>query len=221
MAKDLTPVVTPVGELWYVNITGQGKQNYNEDGYEYVATVHLTGKPAEDLKAKILEVLGPVPKGKTVKSTGFRELLKDAEGIYTPTKNTTERDKKAEPTGIIAFTFKTGAVFEDGRPKKVAVYNASAQKVEMGERLIGNGSKGAISGKLQRNERGPEIMVSLYLNAIQLTEYVPYEGDAGFEAQAEGTFTAPTDGESGFQGQPAQGSTAESPAEPAKVKPRL
>lgn len=220
MAKDLIPIVTPVGELWYVNITGQGKQNYNEDGYDYVATVQLTGEPAEKLKAQILEVLGDVPKGSTVKSTGFRELLKDDEGTYTPTTKTAERDAKATKTGIFAFTFKTGVTFEDGRTKKVAVYNTAAQKVDMGDRLIGNGSKGAISGKMQRNVRKDEVMVSLYLNAVQLTEYIPYSGDAGFDAQ-EGGFTAPEDGVEGFKG-----TAASSPeAAPAKAatnsKPRL
>jgi hypothetical protein len=214
MSKDLKSIATPVGELHWVNITGQGKQNYNEDGYEYVATVHLTGQEALILKATIDEVLGVVPSGKIVKSTGYRELLEDAEGaLFTPTAN----KKEGTATGIFAFTFKTGATFEDGRQKKVAVYNATAQKVDMGDRLIGNGSKGAISGKMQRFERGKEVGVSLFLNAVQLTEYVPYEGDAGFEAQEGGTFTAPNDGETGFSGQTKEVS------EPAKVaaKPRL
>ncbi len=217
---DLVPVVTPVGDLQFVNITGQGKQNYNEDGYEYTATVNLTGDDAEGLKAKILEVLGECPKGKTVKSTGFRELMKDAEGTYTPTSNTKDRDAKAEKTGITSFTFKTGAVFADGRPKKVAVYNTAAKKVDMGDRLIGNGSKGAISGKLQRNERGKEVMVSLFLNAIQLTEFIAYEGDAGFAAQEGGSFAAPTDGETGFTGTQAE-APASAASQAVKAKPRL
>lgn len=218
MAKDLIPVVTPVGDLWYVNITGQGKRNYNDDGYEYGATVYLTGDAATELKDKLLEVLGPTPKGKTVKSYGFRELLKDAEGTYTPTTKTVERDKKAEKTGIFAFAFKTGATFEDGRQKKVAVYNAKRDKVDMGEKLIGNGSKGAISGNLKRNERGPEIMVSCFLNAVQLTEYVPYVSDAGFEEQ-DGSFVTAADADGGF---PVEGTVANTTApEKEKIKPRL
>lgn len=218
MAKDLVKVVTPTGDLWYVNITGQGKQNYNEDGYEYVATVQLTEEASKNLREKIAEILGEVPKGKTIKSVGHRELMKDEQGLYTPTSSTKERDAKAEKSGIFAFTFKTGAVFEDGRPKKVAVYNAAAQKVNMGDRLIGNGSKGSISGNMQRFERGKEVGVSLFLNAVQLTEYVPYNGDAGFEAQ-EGGFTAPDDAETGFTGE-AAAKAADEPAKPS-VKPRL
>ena len=229
MAKKLTPIVTPVGELWYVNITGQGKENYNEDGYDYVATVNLTGEAAEATKAKIEAELGEIPKDAKgnptliVKSRGWRELLKDADGVYTPTQKTVERDKKAEKTGIFAFTFKTGVTFEDGRTKKVAVYNKDAQKVEMGNLLIGNGSKGAISGKMERVVRKDEVMVSLYLNAVQLTEFIPYSGDAGFETQEGGSFTAVNDAETGFTGSVDKGAASPAAAQPdtTKAKPRL
>lgn len=223
---DVVKVVTPVGELWYVNITGQGKENFNEDGYDYVATVRLNEKDSADLRKKIDDVLGPLPKGYTVKSKGYRELKEDDEGIYTPTSATTDRDEKAKDTGIFAFTFKTNTIFGDGRPKKVAVYNSAAKKVDMGDRLIGNTSVGAISGGMQRydNAKAKECGVSLFLNAVQLTTYVPYTGDAGFEEQGEG-FVAPEDGDTGFTGKPedkdggGKGST-DVPA-PKTAKPRL
>ena len=214
--SDLKKIVSPVGELWYTNISGQGKKNYNEDGYVYASTIHLTGADALSFKAEIDAILGPVPKGKMIKSTGCRELLEDAEGRYTPTKKTAERDKGAKPTGIFAFGFSTNVVYSDGRIKKVNVYNASAQKVDMGDRLIGNGSKGAISGAAQRYESKDEVGVSLFLNAVQLTEYVAYEGNAGFGKQ-EGGFSAPTDGETGFAGKPEEVVDPQT----ATVKPRL
>lgn len=214
---DLVKVATPVGELWYSNITGQGKKNYNEDGFVYTSTLHLKGDNATLLKDKINEVLGPIPKGKLVKSVGYRELLEDADGIYTPSKKTVERDKSAKPTGVFAFVFSTGVAYEDGRPKTIAVYNKDAQKVNMGDRLIGNASKGAISGNLKRYESKDEVGVSLFLNALQLTEYVPYEGNAGFDKQ-EGGFSSPTDGETGFTGNV---ETNAQPAEVTQTKPRL
>lgn len=188
--SDLVNVVTPVGVLHYVQISGQGKQNYNEDGYNYVATVNLTGADAEVLKEKIDEVLGEVPKGKTIKSKGYRELLEDDEGIYAPTKNTTERDAKAKKTGIWAFTFSTGVKFADGKQKKISVYNSAnpPTRINLGDKKIGNGSKGAVSGKLQRFEKGKEVGVSLFLNAVQLVNFIEYVGDAGFDAQ-EGGYT--------------------------------
>lgn len=188
--SDLVNVVTPVGKLHYVLISGQGKLNYNEDAYNYVATVNLTGADAEGLKAKIDDVLGEVAKGKTIKSKGYRELLEDDEGIYTPTKNTAERDAKAKKTGIWAFTFSTGVKFADGKQKKISVYNSAnpPTRINLGDKRVGNGSKGAISGKLQRYEKGKEVGVSLFLNAIQLVDFIEYVGDAGFDAQ-EGGYT--------------------------------
>lgn len=186
--SDLIAVVTPVGELHYVNISGQGKLNYNEDGYNYVATVNLTGKPAEELKAKIDAVIGEIPKGKNLRSKGYRELLKDENGIYTPTGMTKERDGNAEATGIFAFGFSTPTKLSDGKAKKISVYNSSSPptRIDLGDKKIGNGSKGAISGKMQRYEKGKDIGISLYLNAVQLVEFVEYTGDAGFEAQEGG-----------------------------------
>lgn len=219
MAKDLVNVVTPTGELYHVNITGQGKENYNEDGYEYVSSVRMPKDKAQPLMDKIEEVLGEVPKGKTVKSRGYREMLKDEEGIYYPTSKTKEsgRDDKATKTGIIQFAFKTVTAFPDGKPKKVGVYNSAnpPTKLNMGDKLIGNGSKGAISGKMERNERGKEVMVSLYLNAIQLVEFVEYQGDAGFKAQ-EGGFSGFSNEMPGAEAPPAKD------AEPVKTsKPKL
>lgn len=195
MASKLINVVTPVGELMHVNITGQGKENYNEDGYEYVANIRMPAAAAKPLMDAIEECLGEVPKGKTVKSRGYRELLidKDEDGneqLYFPTSKTKEsgRDEKAKKSGIIQFAFKTVTAFPDGKPKKVGVYNSAKPptKLNMGDKLIGNGSKGAISGKMQHVERGKEVMVSLYLNAIQLVDFVEYSGDAGFEGHDDG-----------------------------------
>lgn len=186
--SDLIKVNTPVGDLQYVQISGQGKLNYNEDGYVYVATINLTGDAAEELKAKCDEVLGDLAKGENLKSRGYRELMKDEEGIYTPTSNTKERDAKAEATGIYAFTFSTSTTFGDGKQKKVSVYNAAAARINLGDKKIGNGSKGAISGNLQRYKKGKDVGVSLFLNAIQLVDFKEYVDDAGFGV-VEGGFT--------------------------------
>ena len=222
--SDLTPIVTPIGELQYVHISGQGKQNYNEDGYNYVATIYLTGKDAEDLIAKLETVLGEVPKGKNLKSKGYRELLKDEEGMYEPTANTKERDEGAEKTGIYAFRFSTNTTFADGKQKKISVYNSAnpPTRINLGDRKIGNGSKGAISGKLQKYEKGKDVGLSLFLNAVQLVDFKEYVDDAGFEGQ-EGGFIGDTDS---FNPSTAETSVEEaSPAKATetkqKAKPKL
>ncbi|NCB95301.1 MAG: hypothetical protein EOM35_02355 [Negativicutes bacterium] len=221
--SELVPIVTPVGELHYVHISGQGKLNYNEDGYNYVATLYLEGEKAQKVITQLEEVLGDVPKGKNVKSKGYRELLKDADGTYEPTSNTTERDAKAVETGIYAFRFSTSTTFADGKQKKISVYNSAnpPSRINLGERKIGNGSKGAISGKLQRYEKGKDVGVSLFLNAVQLVEFIEYVGDAGFEGQ-EGGFIG--DGE-GFDPSVSEASVEEtSPTTNTgkqKAKPKL
>lgn len=243
---DLINIATPVGELHWVNISGQGKLNYNEDGYNYVATVHLTGKDAEDTRAKIDAVLGEVPKGKNLKSTGYRELLREfkrtddekdpetydyvvkdgkpvsnPEGeLFTPTTGTKEKGRQGEPSGIWAFAFSTATKFGDGKDKKIKVYNAKAAPVELGDRKVGNGSKGAVSGKMARGEKGKDVYVSLYLNAVQITNYVPYEGDAGFGEAADGEFTGFSD-EPGFESQQQAKTDGGKEATPSSAKPRL
>lgn len=226
--------VTPVGELHWVNITGQGKENYNADGYNYTATVYLEGEAAEAERKKIEDVLGPVPKGANVKSLGYRNLVKDKEGnLYTPNASgevNVDRDgeevdiaDECEKTDIWAFTYTTKTTFEDGKTKEIAVYNKDAKKINMNDKLIGNGSLGALSGKLKRFAKGKDIGVSLFLHAVQITKFNEYEGGAGF-GQQEGEFEGVQDQETGFTGQGEGGEKAASDSKPAskpKTKPKL
>lgn len=249
MANELINVVTPVGELHFVNIAGQGKKNYNEDGYEYTATIYLEGEKAKALRNKLDAVLSSPPKGKTLKGKGYKELLVDEEGnLYSPDKagkvykkvykkvdeetvdeETVDEEKvditaKCKPSGIWAFAFKTGTTFpedKDGnvKTKVINVYNCAKppQKVRLGERKVGNGSKGAISGKMRMYERAKEYGISLFLSAIQLTNFKEYEGDAGFEEQ-EGDFYGVDEDGASFEA--AEESAVEAPTE-AKAKPKL
>jgi len=217
-------VVTPVGELWYCQIAGQGKKNYNEDGYVYTATVHLTGEAAEGLKAKIDEVLGDPPKGKKVKSVGYRDVYKAPDGKFFTETSNREAGEDDVKTDITAFTFSTNTTFDDGRTKQISVYNAGKpnekpKKVNLGGRGIGNGSRGAISGIMQRFESGKDVGVSLFLNAVQITKYIEYSGDSGFDSQEDGDFEdVESDGTEGFAEEATQ---EEKPVKTTKAKPRL
>lgn len=189
MANDKVPVKTPKGELMYVNISGQGKENYNGDGYEYTATVFVKKDDPKtiELVDQIDDLIGTIPKGKKLKSKGYRPVWKNAEGNYfVPTSNREGGAEEGdEETDLLAFAFKTGTTFEDGKTKKINVFNASAGKVSLGDKKVGNGSIGYISGKMKRNENGPDISVSMFLNAIQLVKFVEYVDDGGFEADEE------------------------------------
>lgn len=226
--------VTPVGELNWVNISGQGKRNYNDDGYVYVATVNLEGDDAEAERKKIDDVLGPIPKGSIVKSKGYRNLVMDSDGnLRTPNKDgkvlaeneegeLEDITKDCKETDVWSFTYSTITTFPDGKTKEVAVYNKDAKKISMGDRLIGNKSIGAISGKLKRFSRGKEIGVSLFLHAIQITKFEEYEGGAGFGEQ-EGEFEGVTDKESGFTGAAEEDNSNDTPSPKSKpkTKPKL
>lgn len=220
--SDLIPIVTPIGKLYYVQITGQGKKNYNEDGFVFTATLHLTGDKAEALKAKIGEVLGEVAKDEHLKSLGYKELLEDDEGVYTPSSKTTERDKSAKPTGITSFSFSTSTVIgEEKKPKKISVYNSAfpkPQKLNLGDKTIGNGSEGAISGTMKRyKQKKGAVGVSLFLNAVQLSKFIEYTEDAGFSG-VEGGYTG--EDEDGIDTSTME-TEAVKTAEAPKSKPKL
>ncbi|PIR06657.1 MAG: hypothetical protein COV55_02785 [Candidatus Komeilibacteria bacterium CG11_big_fil_rev_8_21_14_0_20_36_20] len=188
--SELEKITTPVGELSYVHISGQGKRNYNDDGYVYQATIVMDKSKAEDLIEKIEVCLGNVQANETVKSKGYKELRQDEDGVYAPNTKTSERDKKSKPTGKVAFQFSTKTSFGDGKSKEIGVYNSIGKRVELGGRKIGNGTQGAISGSIQRysagNKNDKSVGVSLYLNNIQIFKFVEYKDDGGFESQEGG-----------------------------------
>lgn len=215
--SDLIKVATPVGELHYVNISGQGKENYNEDGYEYVATVYLDKTKPEVVEfiAKIEDVKLSGPKDKSLQTSGYFDLFEDEEG-----KLFAHTDKKTggKPTNFIGARFKTKTTFSDGKPKKITVYNAKKKVVELGERRVGNGTIGAISGAMELYTNGKKWGISLYLNAIQIVKFLEYVGDAGFEDQ-EGDFEGFDDsGDFEVKSAP-ESKAADKPIE--KVKPKL
>lgn len=224
--SELVNVVTPVGELFYVNISGQGKENYNEDGFEYVASIRLTGEKAETLKAQIDEQAEKMPKDHFLKSTGYKELVKDSEGnLRSPSQRKPKTDDE-ENSGIFEFQFKTNTTFADGKTKKINVYDsgkggAKPKKVELGDKRIGNGSLGAISGKMKAGSYKDEFSVSLYLNSIQLVSFIEYEGDAGFETHEDGDFEGFADEDTGFTSQDAADEETKEEKPKSKKKPKL
>lgn len=233
MANDKVPFRTPKGELYYVNISGQGKQNYNEDGYDYTATVYCDRDDPETkaMIEAIDELIGPVPKGKVVKSTGYRSVWKNAEGNYfVPTANRQGGAEEGdEETNLIAFSAKTATEFTGDNDKvtktKINVFNSKAGKVQLGDKKIGNGSIGRVSGKMKRNESGKDISVSLYLKGVMLIKFVEYVDDGGFEAEEgeeDGFMGVETDGTEGMaeDNTPDQPDAEDKPKK-SKAKPRL
>lgn len=163
-------MVTPVGDLKWVFITGKGKKDLN-DNDRFVASVAFPSDSPE--LAAVTEAIesywaGNKPKDKNkFKSNGIKE----------------EFDKDGKATGFHLVNFWTGIAFPDGSAKVVKTYNARGSEVALGAKKIGNGSRGAISGAMAIYQNGPNVGVTLYLNAIQLTKFVEFSSDDGFAAQ--------------------------------------
>lgn len=163
-------ISSPKGELMWLFITGEGKKQIDKNKpNKFEASVRFKDDDPELLKFE-KEVKAfwkenkPTPKA-TLSSTGIKkEYIKNDDG-----------DK--EYTGYSLIVFKTGVTFPDGKAKVITVHNAKGDKVNMGDKLIGNGSIGYILGAMAvYPDQGSGAGVTLYLNAVQLTKFVEYTG---------------------------------------------
>lgn len=214
-------IVTPVGPLSWVQITGQGKLNYNEDGYNYVSTLTLDTETAKPLIAQIDEIAKGCPADKKFKSNGYRPVYLDKDGNqFVETDNRAFDEKNGDKkTDLLAFSFATRTQYDDGKPTVIGVYNAKGDKVVLGDRLIGNGTIGSLSGKGKVYVNGKNTGVSLYLKAVQIVKYVPYDGDAGFaKVEADDAFTGFDEANDDFQKSAPDATPA---ADAPKTKPKL
>lgn len=202
-------IKSPKGELRWVTITGEGKENLSCK-LQYVASVIVDEKENADFIQMIKdfwEENRPAKFNLEPKSLGMYPL-------YTKGDDS----EKVEVPGKLYLQFKTGTKYQDDSPKVIDIYNAKGKKVSLGDQSIGNGSIGIISGSMgiYENRKGNAILsagVTLYLDAIQLTKFVPYERDAGFEAQ---------DDEDGWTGEEDfEGVTETTTSDAPKASPRL
>lgn len=220
--------ITPIGELYYVQISGEGKDKVEGDDKEFVATVYLEGKAAKSERDKIDEVLGTIPKGLKLGSKGYKNLVRDPEGnLRSPNADGEVFDEEGEnifddceDTDVWSFCYHTNVEFPNGNIKKIDVYNKNAKKINLGDKLIGNGSLGSISGKLKPYVSGKKTGVSLFLNAVQITKFEEYEGSAGFGSQ-EGEFEGVEDADTGFVGTDEDTATGKTKETKVKKKPKL
>jgi len=90
----------------------------------------------------------------------------------------------------IKFNLSTRTEFKDSKgnskPCKIHVKNAKNKTISLSE-SIGNGSVGNVSAVMAIYETDTTAGVTLYLKAIQLLKFVPYDEDDGFEEQDEET----------------------------------
>lgn len=186
-----TGIVTPVGDLKWVNIEGVGKDNINKDGKVYTATLILeTGSESEialveDI-ASFWEKNNPNTRQKKPKSTGY--------------KPETDRDENGDDieTGYTAFMFKTNTTFPGGSKSIIPVLNYKGDNAPLQGKRVGNGSRGVIHGTAAIYNYKGMYGVSLYLKAVQLTKLVIFGGVDAEVIELE-------DGEEGYTGEEYEG----------------
>lgn len=164
-------VQTPIGNLMYVMVTGTGKENFEGTGYDYQACVDV---PNEDADAFIDQI------------EDYVEDNAPKEGKRAGKAYRTSEDDDTIDDGYTRFTFKTRTEFTDAKgitkDTEVAILDANGTKVKLPEgKLIGNGSTGRAIGTMVMWTRGArkniEYGVSLYLNKVQIKDFIPYEGE--------------------------------------------
>lgn len=198
MAKKPTQSInSPKGELRWIFITGEGKEDLNGNP-RYSASIYFKkDDPALKAFQKEVEAFWEANKPKTAKkakSIGiYLELEEKDSGKITISSITQPYDKDDySETGFVCINAWTGIANQDGSKKRVKTYNAKGSEVSLGSKTIGNGSIGRLGLVMGIYENGPNVGVTLYLSGVQLTKFVEYSAGASFAAD--------DDDEDGFSG---------------------
>lgn len=180
-------VKTKVGNLKYVFITGEGKNQAmpgEPKRMQFVASIVMPkdGEAHKAFEAQINAEWDTYKaqfgvKGRP-KTNGIKdEFIKDPKGEIDPD---TEEVKRI-PTGNVIATFKTNTTWPDGNAQVVKVKDRKGKDItaaiQAADWAIGEGSQGIIHGIAMGNNVGGTHKVTLYLAAVQLAKLVKYEGN--------------------------------------------
>lgn len=223
---------TPVGELKWVVFNGEGKENLS-GRLKYNADLVL---PVDDERAVALKASidaywdenkpTALPAKKPAKSLGYKLEKEPVLDEHGSKQYDDEGKVISKETGNIVFSFSTDTTYPSGDAKVITIYNAKGNKVDLGAKKIGNGSKGQISGAMGlyevKDAGGKKLIdagVTLYLNSIRLTSFVEFSSEEQWdEADAEeGGWTGEgeTEGWTGEEGKEPEQQSA------GKATPRL
>jgi hypothetical protein len=172
---------TPIGNLEWVIISGEGKEDmYGKSTYTASVVLDLSKEAHKEFIQQIKEFW------EENKPKGFKKPPKFVP-LYDYYEYTDEKDEDGDRIknlieGKKLFTAKTGTQYPDGKPKVVQVSNSFGAKVVLNCN-IGNGSRGRLGITLavcetRVKKNGPivDAGVSAYLNGIQITKLIEYEG---------------------------------------------
>lgn len=217
----IVKIVSPKGELEWVHIHGEGKENLSGK-QQYLANLVLD---PENVPAHKAFIDGINKFWEDNKPKGFKKDAKST-GVYPHKVKSEDTDENGKPIyvedGKVYLAFKTGTTYQDGSPKTIKIYNSKAKEVNIGEAKIGNGSIGEISGAMgiyqTKDKSGKTLVdagVALYLDAIKISKFVEYTQASAFAADEEDADGEGWEGDVGWTG--AEQSVEEKVAEPAKA----
>ena len=186
MAQVKKTFKTPLLPLTWVNITGQGKLKMNKDdngepeNYNYTATVIYPDEASMKKDKVIFDTFWREnkPAGCTKQNYSMfkEEMAPDLDAAGNEQYD--EDDaliKKA--TGRWTLAAKTITHWpKDGKPNKIKVLRANGNPLDLGDKVIGDGSIGVIHGSIGINAYSGNEGLAFYLNAVQLKKFVEYTG---------------------------------------------
>lgn len=199
------PIQTPKGNLAWVIISGEGKENLS-GRMKYTADLVL---PSDSDEAKKLSATidkfwaenkpNSFPAKKKAKSLGYRPEMRKVLDENGEDQYDEEGEIIKEPTGNTVFSFATDTTYgKSGDAKVIKVYNAKGNRVSLGDKKIGNGSVGQIGGAMgvysvkDTSGKISDAGVTLYLNSIRITKFVEYTDEDNWAAE---------DGDDGWTGE--------------------
>jgi len=178
---------TPLAELRWVNITGQGKMRMDPTGeldkndpasYQFTATAILTKEQATPLIAQMKAYWKDnKPAGAT--KMQYDLIKEEMEPVLDNAGNTQEDDEGEiikQPTGFYIMAAKTTTQWPDGKPNKIKVLRGNGQPLNLGDKEIGDGSVGVIHGTVAVNAFKGNEGLNFYLTAVQLKKFVEKTG---------------------------------------------
>jgi len=181
------PFKTPLAEIRWVNITGQGKLKFDPEGkldkdatssYQYTATAVLTKEQAEPVIAK-LKAFWKDNKPAGATKMQYDTIKPEMKDVLDKDGNPQEDDEGApiqEATGLYLLGAKTITHWPDGKPNKIKVLRGNGQPLNLGEKEIGDGSIGVIHGTMGINTYKGNEGINFYLTAVQLKKFVEKMG---------------------------------------------
>jgi len=189
MAKS-TKLETPLGELQYCFIKGEGRNQAmkgEEPRMQFVASVVFEKDSAEH-KA-VLAIIDAEWTRYKGENPGVKKPAKFTNGIKPVMIDGPDKDEDGDPIRVesdkVRVTFKTNTMWPakgntPAKPQVVTVLDYKGKdKTEVYQKAdwaIGEGSTGVIHGTAQANDIGGTHKVTLYLSGVQLGKLVKYEG---------------------------------------------